>query len=84
MKVLLTAALLCLTGCSISRNGVVHHVIIGFGVVSVPTPTNTAAQVTSAKAIGVYAGSGNFYVGAGSLLTANVQTNANVILEIKK
>ena len=73
-----------MTGCSITRNGVVHHVVIGFGVVSVPVPTNTVAQVTRAKAIGIYAGPGNFYLGAGSLLTADVQTNANVILEIRK
>ena len=82
MKVLLAAALLSLTGCSIDRNGVVHHVIIGFGVVSVPR-TNTVAQVTRVKAVGLYAGPGNVYVGYGNLLTTEIQTNANVIIEVK-
>jgi hypothetical protein len=66
----------------IDRNGVAHHVVIGFGVVSVPH-TNTVAQVTRVKAVGVYAGPGNVYIGAGSFLTTTIQTNANVVVEIK-
>lgn len=51
----ITFALLALTGCAIERNGVVHHVIVGFGVVSVPK-TNEVAQITKVRALGVYAG----------------------------
>lgn len=73
-----------LTGCAIERNGTVHHVIIGFGVVSVPK-TNDLAQVTKIRAVGVYAGN---LIGpscaAGYLSsTVTVVKQTNVLIEIK-
>lgn len=82
MRYCLIVALMLLAGCTIEQGGVAKHVVIGFGVVTVPK-TNVVAQVTKVTAIGFYGGPGNFYLGAGSLLTTTVQTNANVILEIK-
>ena len=78
-------AALILTGCSFERNGVVHHVIIGFGVVSVPV-TNAVAQVSRINALGVYGGNlagPACAVGYLSSTITTIQTNANLILEIK-
>lgn len=77
------AALLALAGCTIERNGVVHHVIIGFGVVSV-NKTNVAAQVVRTHALGVYASGPVIAAGYLSQLTTDVQTNSNVIIEIRR
>lgn len=85
MRVFAAAALLCLAGCTIERKGVVHHVVIGFGVVSV-NKTNLAAQVTSAKAFGVYCSDApgtKFSAGYLSQTTTAIQTNSNVIVEVK-
>ena len=85
MKLLLTALMLLLAGCTIQKNGVVHYVVIGFGVVSV-NKTNLAAQVTSAKAVGVYcsdAPGAKFVAGYVNQTTTQIRTNSNVILEIK-
>lgn len=83
MKAVLAAMLMTLTtGCVVHQNGVARHVVIGFGIVSVPQ-TNSVAQITRVKAVGVYAGPGSFNVGAVSQLTANIETNANVIIEVK-
>lgn len=83
VKGLLAAALLCLTGCAIDRNGVVHHVVIGFGVVSVPK-TNTVAQVTKVKALGVYYSGMQMAAGyIGSTVTEVSPSATNLVLEIK-
>ena len=75
---------LLLTGCSFERNGVVHHVIIGVGVVSVPK-TNDVAQVTRIRAVGLYGGNlvGPTFA-AGYLSSSITQVKqTNVLLEIK-
>jgi len=85
VKILITALALLLAGCTFQKNGVVHHVIIGFGVVSV-NKTNLAAQVTSAKAVGVYcsdAPGAKFVAGYLDQTTTSIRTNSNVILEVK-
>lgn len=77
--------MLLLAGCTIHRGGVEHHVIFGFGVVSV-NKTNLAAQVTSARAVGVYcsdAPGAKFVAGYLDQTTTSIRTNSNVILEIK-
>lgn len=75
-----------LSGCTVERNGVVKHVVIGFGVVTVPR-TNAVATISRVKAVGVYYSSG-----AGSKLslgyvngtTAQVENSAtNVVIETK-
>jgi hypothetical protein len=85
VRLFAAAALLLLAGCTIERNGVVHHVIVGFGVVSV-NKTNQAAQVTSAKALGVYCSDApgtKFSAGYLAQTTTAIRTNSNVIVEVK-
>ena len=83
VKGLLAAALLCLTGCSIDRKGVVHHVIVGFGVVSVPK-TNSVAQVVKVNALGIYYGGVQMVAGYIGSTVAEISPSAtNLVLEIK-
>lgn len=80
---LLATALLCLAGCAINGNGVVHHVIIGFGVVSVPK-TNSVASVTRVRALGVYCAPPQAALGyVGSTVTQIAPTATNMLIEIK-
>lgn len=84
VKGLLAAALLCLTGCSIDRNGVVHHVVIGFGVVSVPKTNSVAAQVIKVNALGLYYGPVQAVFGyVGSTMTSVSPSATDIVLEIK-
>lgn len=82
---LLVLPMLLLTGCTIEKEGVVHHVIIGFGVVSV-NKTNVAAQVVKTQAVGIYGSDApgtKFMAGYLAQTVTIVHTNSNVILEIK-
>ena len=82
---LLAVLLLLLAGCTTENNGVVHHVIVGFGVVSV-NKTNQAAQVVRAKAFGIYCSDTpgtKLAVGYVNQTTACIRTNSNVVLEVK-
>jgi len=78
--------LLLLAGCSINRPGVVHHVIIGFGIVSVPN-TNSVAQVTKVRALGAYFGSQpgpQAAIGFVNETTTQIQDTAtNMVIEVK-
>ncbi len=58
------------------------HVILGFGVVRVPT-VETAGNTTKVNAVGLYAGNGNASLGWISQTRVELKTNSNVILEIK-
>jgi hypothetical protein len=83
---LAAAVALMLAGCTTERNGVVRHVIIGFGVVSV-NKTNPAALIVSAQAAGFYAASGpgaKFALGYLNQTAVSAQTNSNVILELRR
>ena len=85
VRLCVIALLLGLAGCKIQRAGVSHHVIIGFGVVSV-NRTNTAAQVTRTKALGLHcsdAPGAKFSAGYLAQTTTAIQTNSNVIVEVK-
>lgn len=77
-------ALLALTGCSFERNGTVHHVIIGFGIVSVPK-TNEVAEIARIRALGVYAGNLPTPTWSAGFLSSTIVTvkQTNAILEIK-
>ncbi|MGE0859079.1 MAG: hypothetical protein AB7I01_07765 [Gammaproteobacteria bacterium] len=47
---------LCLTGCAVpfqAKDGTVHHVIVGFGVVSTPRPSPDAIEVVRSHALGL-------------------------------
>lgn len=79
---LVAAVALLLTGCTIERKGVVHHVIVGFGVVSV-NKTNLDAQVVQARALGVYGSGSVFAAGYLNQTTTTVKTNSNVIIELR-
>lgn len=84
MKCLLTAALLLLTGCAVHQPG--RHIIIGFGIVSVPQ-TNAVAQVTKIRAVGAYLGGGigpQFSLGyVNGTITAIRDSATNVVIEVK-
>jgi len=83
MRLALTAALLLLTGCSYERNGVVRHVIVGFGVVSV-TKTNPVAAITRVQALGVHTTGAQVSVGYVNELVSVVDRKAtNIVLEVK-
>lgn len=81
----ITLALL-MTGCAFKRNGSVHHVVIGFGVISVPC-TNAVAEVTKIKAVGAYAGGGvgpRFALGYVDGTVTSIDASAtNVVIEVK-
>lgn len=82
MKSLLLAAVLpVLAGCAYTKDGVTHHVIIGFGVVTVQS-TN-AATVVKAHSLGVYAGPHSLNLGWSAVTSADIPTNSNVLIEIK-
>ena len=83
MRIALLAALLALTGCSYERNGVVHHVIVGFGVISV-TKTNPVATVTKTQALGISAIGPQIsigYVNGTVALVDKTATNLNLIIK---
>jgi hypothetical protein len=47
----------CLVGCALpfhAQDGTVHHVILGFGVVSTPKPGLEAVEVVRSHALGLY------------------------------
>lgn len=46
----------CLAGCAIpfhAKDGTVHHVILGFGVVSTPSPSTDAVEIVRSHALGL-------------------------------
>ena len=84
------AALLLLTGCvQFDANGTRHTVVLGFGIVSVPSPSGTnqpAAQVTKTQAIGlVLSDQPGIKAGIGysSSVVTQIHTNQNVLVEVK-
>lgn len=82
MKTVLCIILVLLTGCvPIRHAGKTYYVILGAGVIRV-SQTN-AVTVVKATSLGVYAGDGQFDVGASSVYSARVPTNAQVVLEVK-
>jgi hypothetical protein len=84
LKRLIILLLTAFSGCAITdKSGTTHHVIVGFGVVSV-SQTNTVARVVRTTAIGLSAasGPGSCFVGYGSGVTVSVCTNANMLIEV--
>lgn len=80
MKRLSWLLLVLLTGCvPLGRN---THLVLGIGVFKVQQ-TNEV-KVVKANTLGVHAGDGRFNLGLSSVLTANIPTNSNTILEIRK
>lgn len=80
MKRLSWLLLMLLTGCvPLGRN---THLVLGIGVFKVQQTNDV--KVVKADAIGFYLGDGRFNLGASSVMTANIPTNSNTILEIKK
>jgi len=83
-KLLAAVLLFLLVGCTVERNGTVHHVILGFGVVSV-NKTASGATVTRARVLGLYCreAPGTCAAGYASQTTIEVPTNSNVVIEVK-
>lgn len=73
-----------LNGCAVRKGDTVHHVVIGFGIISVPA-TNAVASVTRIKAVGVYGAPGQLVVGYTSGQQVQVeQTATNIVIEVNK
>lgn len=82
MKIAACIALLLLTGCvPIRHAGKTYYIILGAGVIRV-SQTNEIT-VVKATSVGVYAGDGRLNIGASSVYSARVPTNAQTVLEIK-
>lgn len=84
-----TIAALALTGCvPYTSNGMRHIVVLGFGIVSVPSATNApGTQVTKTQAIGlVLSDQPGIKAGIGysSSLVTQVAPNQNVAVEVSK
>jgi hypothetical protein len=80
MKRLSWLLLVLLTGCvPLGRN---THLVLGLGVFRVQQ-TNEV-KVVKVDALGIHAGDGRFNLGLSSVMTANIPTNSNTVLEIKK
>ena len=86
MKLLATlSAALLLCGCAYTdRNGVKSHVIIGFGIVRSGNTNEVGGTVLNVKAVGLYTGGRTLSLGYVNQTRVEIQTNANVVLEIKK
>ncbi len=69
-----------LSGCVVHDGS--RHWVVGFGVVSVNS-TNRSAVVTDVKAVGVYVGPGTGNIGYVQQTRCDIQTNANVVIELK-
>lgn len=87
MKSLLTACVLfCCAGCiTYNRDGTSHHVIIGFGVVSVNNTNQTAATVVKTQILGFGYSTDNgprAAVGYSSSTVVKVATNQNAQIEV--
>jgi hypothetical protein len=87
VKSLLTACVLfCCSGCiTYNRDGTSHHVIIGFGIVSVNNTNRTAATVVTTKLLGVgYSDDSGprAAVGYSSSTVIRVATNQNAQIEV--
>ena len=71
---------------SISKNGTTHHVILGFGIVSVNSTNTAAADVIKTQVIGLGfndSGAGaHFDLGYGVTTVVRVVTNQNIVIEV--
>jgi hypothetical protein len=81
---ILFCCLLC--GCTISRKGTVHHIIVGFGIISV-SQTNRI-EITKSQALGlaIYVKEGfRFNAGYSSSVVASIpDSTTNTIIEISQ
>jgi len=79
------SATLLLCGCAYTdKNGVRSHVIVGFGVVRCGSTNEVAGTVLNVKAVGLYTGGRTLGLGYLNQTRVELQTNANVIVELKK
>ena len=83
LATLLSALLLC--GCVYTdKNGARSCVIVGFGIVRSGGTNQPVGTVLNVKAVGLYAGSRTASLGYINQTRIEIQTNANVIVELKK
>lgn len=77
------ALLVC--GCAYTdKNGRRCHIIIGAGIVRHSTTNETGATILNVKAVGLYTGTGTISLGYVDQTRVEVQTNANVLIELRK
>lgn len=87
MKSLIAAcALLCCAGCiNYDRNGTEHHVIIGFGIVSVSHTNKAVATVVKTQVLGLGVSDtavSRVGLGYSSVTEVRVNTNENMLIEV--
>lgn len=86
---LATATLIvaCLSGCAVKgTGGKTHHVVFGFGVVTVDSPTNSPVIVTQSRTLGVTLSDApgvRFNAGYANSTVTQVRTNTQAIIEIR-
>ena len=83
LATLLSALLMC--GCVYTdKSGARCCVIVGLGIVRGGTTNEPAGTVLNVKALGLYAGGRTLNLGYISQTRIEVQTNANVMIELTK
>lgn len=86
MKLVLLLVLVLATGCAVTdKAGTTHHLVIGFGVVSVSHPSS-AAQVIKATTVGLGISSSppGCQLGYGSSITTYVNSGTNLVIEVSE
>jgi len=82
LAALATTLLLC--GCVYTdRNGGRTHIIVGFGIMRCGNTNEIAGAVLNVKAVGLYTGGRTLGLGYLNQTRVEIQTNANVIVELK-
>ncbi len=72
---------------SVNDGGTTHHLIFGFGVVSVNSGTNHQAEVVNSNVLGLHISNGpglKMGVGYASQSVVSISTNANVVIEVDR
>lgn len=75
-----------ISGCTVCNKGTVHHIILGFGVVSVSAGTNNLAKVVNSNVVGIHLSSGpGLKAGVGYASQATVYVNStNLLIEVDR
>jgi hypothetical protein len=80
------AGVLVLNGCAIRSKGTVHHIIIGFGIVSVKQTNGIEVSKAQALGLAIYAKEG-FRLSAGyscNIFTSIPDGTTNLLLEVSQ
>lgn len=79
---LLLALALLANGCAVRDGERTHHVILGFGIVTVTHTNENVAKVVHTRALGLTASEDGVVLGLTSTVTTRINTNQNVLIEL--